>query len=97
MVTMVQHMKEESENPGKQHDDDGIIYYDAEENVLGDDEYFHGFDDNEDATSKYYKDYMDALNNLTGSRDDVSQFLIGEDWYQYLYKDDEDYTILLMV
>ena len=33
---------------------------------------------------------MDALNNLTGSRNDVSQLLMGEDWDQDLDKDYED-------
>ena len=45
-------MKEDSENKGKNHDDDGAIDDDAEENGLGDNEDFDGFDENEDVTSE---------------------------------------------
>ena len=46
IVTMIQHMKEYSENLGKNHDDDGIIDDDAKENGLEDDDDFDGFDKN---------------------------------------------------
>jgi len=92
IVTMTQQMKEESENQGKHHDDDGAIDDDAEENGLGDNEDFDGFDENEDVTSEADEAYMDALNKLTGSGNDVAQFLMGEDWDQDLDEDDEDYT-----
>ena len=39
---------------------------------------------------------MDALNNLIGIGNDISQFLMGKYWYQGLYEDDEDYTRPLM-
>ena len=39
---------------------------------------------------------MDALNNLIGIGNDISQFLMGKYWYQDLYEDDEDYTRPLM-
>ena len=43
MVTMIQQIKEESDNPGKHHDYDGIIDDDSKENGLEDNEYFDGF------------------------------------------------------
>ena len=49
---MKQQMKEDIENKGKHHDDDGAIDDDAEENGLGDNEDFDGFDENEDVTSE---------------------------------------------
>ena len=39
-------MKENSENPGKHHDDDGIIDNDSVGNWLDKDECFDGFHDN---------------------------------------------------
>ena len=39
---------------------------------------------------------MDALNNITGSGNDVATFLMGEDWYQELDNEYEDYTSPLM-
>ena len=52
IVTMTQQMKEEGENPGKHHGDDGIINDDAKENGLKDDDYFDGFHKNEDVNSE---------------------------------------------
>ena len=49
--TMSHQMKEYSENPGKHHDDDGIIKNDSEENGLEDDGGFDGFHENYDGTS----------------------------------------------
>ena len=39
---------------------------------------------------------MDVLNKLTGSGNDVAQFLVEEDLDQDLDEDDEDYTSPLM-
>ena len=83
MVTMKQQMKEDSDNPGKQHDDDGAINDDAKEDGLGGNEYFSGFEENEVVISKADDSYINASNKLTGSRNDFSQLLMGEDWYQY--------------
>ena len=47
---MKQKMKEESENPGKHHDDSDIIDDDAEENGLEDGEGFDGFHKNDYVT-----------------------------------------------
>ena len=69
---------------------------DAKENKLEDAEDFYGFHDYEDVTSKADEAYMDALNKLIGSGNDVSQFLMGEDWDQEISEDDEDYTSPLM-
>ena len=93
MVTMAQQIKEESENPGKHHDDYGII--NAEENVLKGDKDFYGFHDNEDVASKAEEAYMDALYKHTGSRKYVAQFFMGEDWDQDLDKNYENYTSTL--
>ena len=41
---MTQKLKDESENQGKRHNDDGSIDDDAEENGLGDNKNFNGFD-----------------------------------------------------
>ena len=90
-------MKEESENPGKHHDDEGAINDDAEENGLGDDDNFDNFDDNEDVTREADEAYMDVLNNITGRENNVIQFLMGEDWDQDLDEDDEYYNIPLVV
>ena len=79
IVIMTQQMKKESENQGKHHDDDGDIDDYTEENGLGDNDYFYGFDKNEDVTSEADKSYMDALNKFTGSINNVAQFLMGED------------------
>ena len=49
-----------------------------------------------DVTSEADKLYMDALNNIIFSRNDVDQLLMGEDWDQDLDEDDEDYTSPLM-
>ena len=50
---MKQHMKEESKNQGKHHDDDyGAINNDTAKNGLGENEDFDGFYENEDVTSK---------------------------------------------
>ena len=46
IVTMTQPMKEESENPWKHHDYDGIINDDSKENGLEDDERFEEFHNN---------------------------------------------------
>ena len=59
---------------------------------MGDNEDFYGYDENEDVTSEADKSYIDALNKLTGRGNDVSQFLMGKDWYQDLDKDYKDYT-----
>ena len=67
MATMTHNIKEESDNTGKHHDDDGTIDDDKEENGLGDDEDFDGFDKNEDVTSETDEVYICALNNRTGS------------------------------
>ena len=50
IVTMIHQIKEESENTGNHHNDDGIIDDDAKENGLEDDEDFGGFHENEDVT-----------------------------------------------
>ena len=52
IVIMTQQMKEESENQGKHHYDDGAINDDAEENRLGENEDYDGFNENEDVTSE---------------------------------------------
>ena len=52
IVIVIHQIKEESENQGKHHDDDGSINDDAEENGLRDNGDFDGFDDNEDVTSE---------------------------------------------
>ena len=85
---MKHQMKKEIENPGKHHDDDGIIDDDDEKNGLEDDEYFDGFHNNEDVTSKANQTYMGVLNKLTRSGKDVTQFLMGEDWDRDPDKDD---------
>ena len=76
---MTQHMKEESESLGKHHDDDDAIDDEAEENGLGDDDNFDGFDENEGFTNKADEAYKDVLNNITGSGKDVTQLLMGKD------------------
>ena len=43
-----------------------------------------------DVTSEADKLYMDALNNIIVSRNNVDQLLMGEDWDQDLGKDDKD-------
>ena len=86
IVITTQQMKEENDNQGTHHDDDGAIDDDAEENELGENEDFDGFDKNEDVTSEVDEDYMDALNKLTGSGNDVAQFFMGEDWDQEVYQ-----------
>ena len=88
IVTMTQQMKKEVENPGKHHDDDGIFDDDDAKNGLEDDEYFDGFHNNEDVTSKADQTYMGVLNKLTRSGKDVTQFLMGEDWDRDPDKDD---------
>ena len=87
--------KEESENQEKHHDDYGAIDIDSEEIGLGDNKDFDGFDNNEAVTSEADDAYMDPLNKSTGSGNDVTQFLMGNDWDQDLDEDDEDYTIPL--
>ena len=67
-----------------------------EENGLGGDGYFYGCDKNEDVTSKSDNAYMDMLNKITGSGNNVAQLLMGEDWDQELDGDYGDYTIPLM-
>ena len=49
---MIQQMKEESDNPGKQNGNYGIIDDYAKENWMEDDEDFDGFQENKDVTSK---------------------------------------------
>ena len=49
-----------------------------------------------DVTSEADKLYMDALNNIIFSRNNVEHLLMGEEWDQDLDEDDEDYTIPLM-
>ena len=39
---------------------------------------------------------MDVLNKLTGRQNNVTQFLMVEDWDQDLYEDDKDYPSPLM-
>ena len=56
MVNMTRQMEEESENPGKLHDDDGAI-----NEWLGNDEDFYGSDENEVVTRESDNTYMDAL------------------------------------
>ena len=60
-------MKKERDNTGKKYDDDGTIDDGAKENVLRDNKYFYGFDENEDVTSGADNAYMDVLNKLTCS------------------------------
>ena len=60
-------MKEESENQGKHHDDDGVINDDAEENVLGENEDSDGFDDNEDVTSEALPKMVNSLCQVLAS------------------------------
>ena len=93
---MPQQMKEYSDNMGKQHDDDGIINYDADENGLEDDEDFDIFNENEDVTREADEAYLDMLNDITGSGNNVVQFLMGEEWDQDLDKDYDNYTRTLM-
>ena len=50
---MAQYINEDSENPGKKHDDDGIIDDDSKENGLEEDEDFDGFHKNEDIISEF--------------------------------------------
>ena len=50
MVTMTHHMRGESENRGKHHDNDGAINDDARKNGLGYNEDFDSFDKSEDFT-----------------------------------------------
>ena len=52
IVNMTHQTMEESENPGKHHDDDGIINDDAKDNELEYNEDFYGFHNNQDVTSK---------------------------------------------
>ena len=54
------------------------------------DEEFDWFDQNKDVTSDTEKAYMDALNKITDSRNNVYQFLMGQEQYQGLGKDDKD-------
>ena len=49
-----------------------------------------------DVTSEADKLYMDALNNIIVSRNNVDHLLMGEEWDQDLDEDDEDYTSPLM-
>ena len=79
---------------GDHHNDDGAIDDESKEYGVGDNEYFDGFGKNQDVTSKDNEAYMDALNSLTGSGNNVSQFLMGEDQNQDLDKDDAEYTRL---
>ena len=51
IVNITHQTKEDIENQGKHHDDYGTIDNDAKENVLGENEYFDGFDENENVTS----------------------------------------------
>ena len=69
---------------------------DAKKIGLGDGEYFYGFDDNEDVTSKAHDAYMDALKNITGSGNYDAQFCIGYNSYQELDDNYEDYIRPLM-
>ena len=63
---------------------------------MEEDEDYDWFHDNEDVTRKADKSYMDLLNKLIVRGNYVSQFLMGDYWYQKLYKDYEDYTSTLM-
>ena len=79
-------MKEESYNLGNHHKYDSDINDDTKENGLGRNEFFYGFDDNEDVTSNADKVDMYALNNITGNGNDVSHLLMGDNWYEDLDK-----------
>ena len=83
MANMAQHMKEDSENPGKHCD------Y-AEKNELEDIEDFDGFQNSSDVTREANKAYMDALKRLTRIWNDIVQFLVGEDCDKDLDEYDED-------
>ena len=65
---MTHQMKEESENMGKHHDDDGIIDDESEEHVLGYDEDFDVFHKNEDVTRKADWRTMSILMGFTRTR-----------------------------
>ena len=52
IVTMIQQMKEYSENLGKRHYDDDTLDDDAEKNLLEENEDFYEFHDNEDVTNE---------------------------------------------
>ena len=53
-----------------------------EENGVGENEDFNGFDKNEDVTIEADKAYMDALDNLTWSGNNVFQVVMWEYWDQ---------------
>ena len=81
---------------GKHHDDDGIIDDDYKENGMQYSEDFDGINENEDCTSEADKDYIDVLDKITDRGENISQLLMGEDWYQDLDDNDDYYTSPLM-
>ena len=63
---MTQTMNEDSDNQGKHHDGDDAINDNAEENGMGYNKDFNGFDKNEDVTRDADETYMYTLEKLTG-------------------------------
>ena len=67
---------EESDNLVNHHDDYGIINDGAGVNGMEDDEDFDGFHDNEGVTNEAEEASMDVLIKITGSGNNVYQFLM---------------------
>mmetsp|Transcript_46986 Transcript_46986/g.69588 ORF Transcript_46986/g.69588 Transcript_46986/m.69588 type:complete len:1060 (+) Transcript_46986:78-3257(+) len=84
-------MKEDSEKKDDGEDDD-VLEDDAgnQEDEDEDDEY--GFAEDEDVTNEDDEAYMEALNKLSGSGNDISRFLVGDDWDADDDDDDDDYA-----
>ena len=62
---MTHYMKEDIENQGKHHDDNGTIDDYAKVNGLEEDDYFCGFHENEDVISEAYWRMMRILMGFT--------------------------------
>ena len=65
-------MKENRKDTGNHLDDDGIIDDDTKGNGMEGDKDFDVFHNNEDVTSEADEAYMDTLNDLTGSGNNVT-------------------------
>ena len=89
-VQITERMREDAEG----HDEEGEgedchIEEDVEEDDECEDE---GFGEDEDVTDDAHVAYVQALSKLNRGGNDISKFLVGEDWDQDDDDDDEDYT-----